>query len=395
MKICDIVQFYSDISGGVKRYIDDKIHYYATQPNLDHILIIPSHRNAVRTKFNTRIYEMKSLPLIGSSSYRLLVSRHRIAEVIESEQPHLIEIGDPYQSAWIARHIARKNNIPIIAYYHSDYPRALGRTLQKIAGSWIAQKTETLISRYLIHLYNQMDATIVATPQFEKLLRHLGIQHVHQISLGTDTHRFHPVDQKKQLLDDYELPPDTFLLLYVGRIAREKNILQLLHMMDLFDPPSSVALLIVGDGEQVNTVQRIASQHDRIFWHPYCNSAELLSTLYSAADAFIHPSTSETFGLVSLEAQACGAPVIAVQNGGLDYTLSHEPEPMLARSKKAIDLYRVVCDIQRKNETPQDRMQRRERIINIFGRDTTCAQLVALYQTIIDQHRQQQFQTHE
>jgi alpha-1,6-mannosyltransferase len=395
MKICDIVQFYSEISGGVKRYIDDKILYYANQPNVSHILIIPSHRNAVRTKYNTRIYEMKSHPLIGSSSYRLLISRNRIADVIQSEQPHLIEIGDPYQSAWIAHRIARKNNIPIIAYYHSDYPRALGRTLQKIAGRWISEKTERLISRYLTHLYNKMDATIVATPQFEKLLHTLGIQRIHQIALGTNTHRFHPADQKKQLLSDYELPPETFLLVYVGRIAREKNILQLIRMMDLFDNQPPIALLIVGDGEQVNTVQRIARQHDRIFWHPYCSSSELLSVLYSAADAFIHPSTSETFGLVSIEAQACGTPVIAVRNGGLDYTLSHEPEPILAQSKKAIDLYRAVCDIQRRQESQQDRIERRKRIIQTFGHDTTCAQLVHLYQTTIEQHRQQQFQNHE
>ena len=383
MKICDIVQFYSSLSGGVKRYIDDKIRYFATKSDVEHVVIVPSDRNAVRTEGRTRIYEMKSVRVIGSSSYRLLVSRNRIRQVVEQEQPDIIEVGDPYHTAWIVHDIARCANIPIVAYYHSDYPRAFGRTLEKYCGKTIGRATERFITGYLARLYNRMDATIVATPRFKALLKDLGIERIIQVPLGTDTDRFHPVDQRTQVLHDLGLPENTTLLLYVGRLAREKNVINLVQMMDLFPDHSQTALLLVGGGEQSEQIQRMARQNDAVYWHPYCNSPELLSVFYSAADAFVHPGTSETFGLVSLEAQSCGTPVIAVENGGAEYTLCHEHEPAIAQSASPAHLYEAVSRLLGRHLPSEDRNERRERIVHNFGKDTTCALLIDLYETVL------------
>lgn len=382
MKVCDIVQFYSSLSGGVKRYVDDKIRYYSGQPDMEHVVIVPSDRNAVRTIGRSRIYEMKSMRLPGSSSYRLLVSRMRIRQVIEREQPDLIEVGDPYHTAWISHGIARKADIPIVAYYHSDYPRAFGRTLTKYFGNSIGQLSESAITRYLARLYNRMDATVVATPAFEQVLHNIGIQRIIRVPLGTDTARFHPIDQRAQVLHDLGLPDDCRLLLYVGRMAREKNVVNLVQMMTLFPADGKTVLLMVGDGEQGSLIQRMARERENVHWHPYCNSPELLSVFYSAADAFVHPSTSETFGLVSLEAQACGTPVVVVEDGGADLTLSHEPHPVIAPSCDPNDLYEATRRLLKRNETAADRAARRQRIIQHFGKDSTCGRMVELYKQV-------------
>jgi alpha-1,6-mannosyltransferase len=382
MKICDIVQFYSTLSGGVKRYTDDKIRYFSTQPHIEHVVIVPSDRNAVTHSGHSRIYEVKSMRLVGSRSYRLLISRRRIQQIIECEKPDILEVGDPYHTAWMAHSIARRANIPIVAYYHSDYPRAFGRTLTRFFGKALGRLTERFLTAYLTRLYNRMDATIVATPFFEAVLKEMGIQRIIRVPLGTDTERFHPVDEHIPLLKDLGLPDASKLLLYVGRMAREKNVVNLVQMMDLFPDDGTLALLLVGDGEQAKQIRNMTRQRANVFWHPYCDSPELLSVFYSAADLFVHPSTSETFGLVSLEAQSCGAPVLAVKNGGADFTLSHERDPLLAVSPSATDLYAAVQKRLQTDETDDERMERRERIIRYFGKDTTCALLLDLYELV-------------
>lgn len=386
MKICDIVQFYSSLSGGVKRYIDDKVRYFASQPDLEHVVIVPSDRNAVRTEGRTRIHEVKSMRVVGSSSYRLLVSRRRIRQIVLFEEPDVIEVGDPYHTAWIAHGIARGSGIPIVAYYHSDYPRAFGRTLTKYCGKPVGHLAERIITRYLSRLYNRMDATVVASQELKGLLHKIGIERIIQVPLGTDIERFHPVGQRARVLNDLGLPEDGRLLLYVGRMAREKNVLELATMMARFPDNGKTALLMVGDGEQGEQIRRKARESNNVFWHPYCNSPELLSVFYSAADVFVHPGTNETFGLVSLEAQACGAPVVAVKGGGIEPTLQHEPDPVFASAATPEALCKAVMQQLNRNEASADRAARRERVIQCYGRDTTCALMVDLYELVLAEY---------
>lgn len=382
MKVCDIVQFYSPLSGGVKRYIDNKIRYFATCGDIEHVVIVPSDQNTRRTEGRTRFHEVKSVRIVGSSSYRLLAARRRIQTILEEERPDLIEVGDPWHTAWIVQGLAHRLGIPVVAYYHSDYPRAWCRTVTRFCGTLPGRAAERAIGRYLIRLYNRMDATIVASARLRQALGAIGIERIHEIPLGTDTERFHPIDEHRQVLNDLGLPPEAALLLYVGRLAREKNVVPLIQMMDLFPDDGSVALLLVGDGEQRRLVQGMARRRRNVFWHPYCSSPELLSVFYSAADAFVHPGTCETFGLVALEAQACGTPVVAVRGGGVEGALAYEPQPALAENKSPAALHAATVDMLGRNETAEDRRDRRERIVRHFGRAATCAQLVELYKTV-------------
>lgn len=386
MKVCDVVQFYSTLSGGVKRYIDDKARYYRTRPDIEHVLIVPSDRDAVRSEGRTRIYEVKSIRIIGSRSYRLLISRNRIRDIIANEQPDIIEVGDPYHTAWIVHGIARRFDIPIVAYYHSDYPRAFGRTITRFLGKPFGDATEGIIVQYLKRLYNRMHATVVASATFKKALTDIGIQRVIQVPLGTDVERFHPVDQREKVFNDLGLDPHCRLLLWVGRLAREKNVLALSKMMRYFGNDQTIALLLVGDGEQGEQIRTIARHSKNIYWHPYCNSPELLSVFYSAADAFVHAGTNETFGLVSIEAQACGTPVVAIRNGGIDCTLKHEPRPVFAATASPFALKQAVDEQLAQEETAETRKARRERIIQHFGRDTTCSLMIDLYELVLAEH---------
>ena len=103
MKFCDLTQFYSPVSGGVKRYIEQKTAYLRKyRPGDEHVLIIPGEKTEMVGDDVARVYTIASPLISRTSRYRALFRLNRVEEILEREQPCLIESGDPYQVAWKA-----------------------------------------------------------------------------------------------------------------------------------------------------------------------------------------------------------------------------------------------------------------------------------------------------
>ncbi|MCZ6671737.1 MAG: glycosyltransferase [Verrucomicrobia bacterium] len=380
LKICDIVQFYSTLSGGVRRYIHEKIDYLLKHTPHSHCLIIPSHRDAVVQEDRISVYEIKSPTLIGSDSYRMLVHKKKILAAIAAERPDLIEVGDPYRAAWIGLEAARVNEIPIVAFYHSDYPRALDRTLRKYAGQTIESIVSPLIQKYLIKLYNRMSATVVSSMRCHDALYGIGIRHLKTIALGTNLETFRPRNSRLRIRKELGLVENSRLLLFVGRLAREKNIRSLFEMMEILkDCPQPHQLVLVGDGEWREEVQTKAREEKNITWLHFNESPERLADFYSAADLFVHAGDCETFGLVSLEAQACGTRVLGIKGGGLDEGLKYEKPLIMARNTSGKALADAVRQIWELGETEIERGLRRQSMEQHFSWEVTFSKLTTLY----------------
>lgn len=383
MRIVDLVQFYSPISGGVKRYIEGKARHLEALPGWEHILIVPSGRNATTWAARRSVYEIRAPRVPGTRSYHMLLWAGGIPSILDRVRPDLIEVGDPYRGAWIGLRQARRRGIPVVAFYHSDYPRAVGRTVLKYFGP-LGPACEPPISRfsqwYVRRLYSRMDATIVSTRRFYETLQGVGLANLVHIPLGTDCACFRPrPEDALRLRADLGLAPEEKLLLYVGRLGREKGIKGLVGMMELLGPQPPVRLRVIGDGEHRDFVRRAAARDPRISWGRHCESRDELAGWYSAADLFVHAGNNETFGLVSIEAQACGLPVLAVRGGGLDETLDGEAHPHFAASPAPADLAEAVRRALQRVEPPEARLARRERIAARYGAEATYGALTALY----------------
>jgi len=387
MKLCDIVQFYSPLSGGVKRYVSEKSLFFGSIPGIRHIIIVPSTRNKVSEEGHSVIYEVKSPPIPFSQSYRALISRNRIATIMDGEKPDLIEVGDPYRAAWIAIEQSRRMNIPVAAYYHSDYPRAFGRTISKYLGRNCERFVSPRINTYLVNLYNQMDASMVATEGMRSLLADMGIRNLSIIPPGIDTEIFSPAVPRKEIRTVLGIAPECRMLLYVGRLAREKNVVKLLRMHELLSEKNDVHLHIVGDGELRGPVKRHLRRNLNSTWLPYCGDKARLAAIYTAADLLVHPGTEETFGLVSAEAQACGLRVLGVRGGGIDDTLPEPDRGLMARSCGPEDLARAAEEMLAQKTTEEDRRRRRERIVELYSSSATCKSLLELYERIMARRR--------
>ena len=185
LKICDLTQFYSPLSGGVKRYVHEKINYIqARSPDDEHILIIPGPKTEVVSGERSRIYSIRSPFVSRSSRYRALLNLRAIGEILERERPDIIESGDPYQVGWKAVFAGRSLKIPVVGFYHSHFPEAYLRGPARLL--------RAPAQRYVRALYNRFEATLVPSQQLARVLENWGVDNVRTVNLGVNTETFSP-----------------------------------------------------------------------------------------------------------------------------------------------------------------------------------------------------------
>ncbi len=351
MKLCDLTQFYSPDSGGVKRYLTEKMAYIEQYTSHEHVLIIPGKESGMTIQGHTKIHTIASPRITPTSRYRVMLKMKELHEILEKENPDLIELGDPYHVAWSAVKFAKIHKIPVVGFYHSNFPEAYVRTFMRYFGSTIAHASERYAQNYVKKLYNQMSATLVPSPGLHNLLTSWGVQNVIDVDLGVDTDTFSPdMNQSAQLKKNLGVPESTKLLLYVTRLSKEKNVQTLLtafellvsaHDTQISIPPPPVThgvgadpvqpvirdgdasskpyhLIIVGDGPLKKAVQATAKRTKALTHLPYISDKSELATLYASVDLFVHPGVLETFGLAALESQSCGTPVCGIRGSRLD-----------------------------------------------------------------------------
>jgi alpha-1,6-mannosyltransferase len=321
MKICDATQFYSEVGGGVGRYLNEKRAYVRRRGEDSHLLLVPgSETRKIRDEAGS-IIEIGS-PLINRTSrYRVMLNLARAEEMLSQEQPDVIESGDPYHLGWRMVALGRTLNIPVVGFYHSHFPEAYLRTALKYGGRLARDGILDLARRYIVRLYNRFDATVVPSNELRELLEEWGVQNTHFLHLGVDSQVFSPEpDPGLDTSDLPELDPGRFWLLYVGRLAGEKNTRVLLRAFELLEKrhPGEFGFVVIGDGALRPLMEGAGSQLEAFHWCSYCSDSRMLAEWYRRVDLFVHPGIYETFGLVALESQSCGCPVVGIRGSKMD-----------------------------------------------------------------------------
>jgi alpha-1,6-mannosyltransferase len=111
-------------------------------------------------------------------------------------------------------------------------------------------------------------------------------------------------------------------------LAKEKNTATLFRSFEFlqFRRPDDFHLLVVGDGPQREQLRKLQGRYGNVSWIRYCTDSADLARYYRAADLFVHPGIQETFGLVALESQACGTPVVGIHGSYMDRIIFHDQE---------------------------------------------------------------------
>jgi glycosyltransferase involved in cell wall biosynthesis len=230
----------------------------------------------------------QSFPTVGLPSYPdlrvALPSPFKIARLIAEAHADCIHIATEGPIGIAVRRYCRKRGMRITTSFHTRFPEYISARLP-IPESWVWS--------WLRGFHGASQAVMAATPALADELRGRGFRNVVLWPRGVDTGLFHPRDA------DLGLPRPVFLS--VGRVAVEKNLEAFLGL----DLPGTK--VVVGDGPAREALQR--GYPEAVFLGAL--QGEALAQAYAAADVFVFPSKTDTFGLVLLEALASGVPVAA------------------------------------------------------------------------------------
>lgn len=391
MKICDLTQFYSPLSGGVKRYVSEKVRFVREHTEGDeHVLIIPGERDETIEGERSRTYLLRSPLVSRTSRYRALLRLEAIERIIEHEKPDLIESSDPYQVAWKAVHTGAALRIPVVGFYHSHFPEAYVRTAEKYCGHTVTEFFLDFSRRYIRNLYNRFERTLVPSPALGALLAEWGVRNVADTDLGVDTGVFRPAPEPgEDVRGEHHIPRERTLLLYVGRLAQEKNTQTLFAAFRELAArfPGRFHLLVVGDGLQRAQLQALITEDRLPITHvSYCADPQRLAALYRAADLFVHPGVQETFGLVTLEAQACGTPVIGIHGSYMDRII-HSDQTLWARENSPAALAAAIEETSRENSKASGARASRA-VCARYSWEQVFTRLFDLYREVLRDFRQ-------
>jgi alpha-1,6-mannosyltransferase len=293
------------------------------------VLIVPGSKTEVRSNRRARVYSIRSPLVSRTSRYRALLNLRAVEEIVRRERPDIIESGDPYQIGWKAVAIGRELNLPVVAFYHSHFTEAYLRQAANLFGRAGGRRIMKLGRNYVRRLYNRMEATFVAGEPLAQVLRSWGVANVHAVGLGVNIDIFNPApNDAAATRESLGVKPGRKLLVYVGRLAPEKNTLTLFRSFELLARrrPDEFHLLVIGGGPHRAQLGKLQGRLNNVAWIRYCAEPVDLARYYRAADLLVHPGVQETFGLAALESQACGTPVVGIRGSYMDKIILHEQE---------------------------------------------------------------------
>lgn len=238
--------------------------------------------------------DFPTLPLPGYSAIPLAVAPYRkLAAMIRAFAPQALHIAVEGPLGWAARRYCLQQDLPFSTAFHTNFPAYAALRMPHALQRSVENAAIALARRF----HAPANHTFVTTPSMTTLLQNWGFAgRLVPLSRGVDCDLFRPASPHT---------PRIPVLLYVGRVAPEKNIEAFLKLTA--DQIGAARKVVVGDGPQLAALRRAYPEAE--FRGALTGAA--LADAYRAADVFVFPSKTDTFGIVLIEAMASGLPIAA------------------------------------------------------------------------------------
>ncbi|MGB7564276.1 MAG: glycosyltransferase family 1 protein [Prochlorococcaceae cyanobacterium] len=247
-----------------------------------------------------------AIPLPMYPELKLALPSLAVSGALDAFKPDLVHVVNPAVLGLGGIYMARTRQLPLVASYHTHLPKYLEH--------YGVGLLEPVLWELLKAAHNQAQLNLCTSSAMVEELSDRGILHTALWQRGVDTEMFRPQlrseAMRRQLLGPHD--DQNALLLYVGRLSAEKQIERIRPVLDAL-PHARLAL--VGDGPHRQQLEKVFAGSATHFVG-YLGGTELAAA-YASADAFLFPSSTETLGLVLLEAMAAGCPVVGAKRGGV------------------------------------------------------------------------------
>lgn len=295
-----------EINGVAKTSV--KLHDLSEQEGLN-IQFITCYPDRESTEYLKNFAPLMSFPIPEYEELKVNVPNFLdLLEYCDKENFEVIYASTPGIVGIYAFFIARILHLPFVTTFHTDFPSYCGK-----------YTNDHLFMRHVWNvfstLYNGSTKVLSPSREYEKILISKGVKRskIEVFKRGVNHEKYNPGfrnrDYWKQFDGSYN---DETVVLYVGRVAKEKNLDMFLEVFEQVENRSDMKFAIVGDGPYKEELFK--KYQNRVIFTGYQEGADL-STAYASADIFFFPSMTETFGNVVLEAQACGLPCIISSAG--------------------------------------------------------------------------------
>lgn len=287
------------------------------------------------------------------------VGRH-----LDEFRPDVVHVANPIMLGIAGVVAARRRRIPLVASYHTDVARYAGHYYLGLLGGVIHKLTRGL--------HNTAQVNLATSSTACHQLRRLGVHNVHLWRRGVDLDLFRPDRGHTATRQRFGARPGQAVALYVGRLSSEKG---LHHLESLAHDPHTM-LVLVGDGPARDRLRRRWAGMDVRF--PGTLRGDELADAYASADTFVFPSTTETLGLVLLEAMATGLPILAADSPTSRELLQMHPRARLFSPGNTGSLPQLVADVTVPEGSRHDAVETR-RVVEGWSWPAATRQLLGFY----------------
>jgi len=294
-------------------------------------------------------FEILRVPAINVKGLIPIALPQQLAKArVLNFQPDVIHLASPALLGNYVARFAKKNAIPTLSVYQTD--------LAGFANHYGFQLANATLNKFVGRVHSNSDRTLAPSTSACDYLNELGVPGVELWRRGVDSERFRPENRDQDLRNSLlGNRPDRTLVGYIGRLAHEKRIEDLISL----DEQDDVQLVIVGDGPIRERLER--KLPNAIFTG--FKTGHDLARMYASLDIFIHTGQHETFCQSIQEALASGVPVIAPNSGGPIDLVEDGKTGYLINTGNPKEIKRVVKLIQQSNAA-ELRKVTRESVVN-------------------------------
>ena len=314
MKVAIFTDTFLPQINGVTKNLSKQLEFFEKE-GISYQVFAPDFKSDDKNEDTFNTYRVPSLGFFLYPECRLSIPHYyKIKRILKEYDPDIIHTVTQFNLGLCGLKYANKLNIPLINSYHTNFSQYLHYYSLKFL--------KKPVWSFLRWFHNQGQYNLCPSQITKKELKNKGIKNLKVVTRGINHNKFSPIHRDQRLREKLNLK-DKLCLLYVGRLAPEKNIEILIDSIKKLNEnyKNKIKLVLTGDGPSKSKLIKMAP--DNVHFTGYLTGQDL-EKIYASADIFTFSSITETYGNVILEAMSSGLPVVAMLEGGVKENLVDE-----------------------------------------------------------------------